>query len=87
MHHRVSVMSQGDSPAISPFTSWKPQDSLAKEAAQEKQDKWETVEERLEVKDAKFEENQAEVAQLEMNPHQIRRSRVNPYHVWGRRHF
>ena len=50
---------------------------------QEEQDKWKTVEEKLGVKDAKFEENQTEVAQPEINPHQLRRSGVKPHKVRG----
>ena len=55
--HRISRMSQGGFPAASPFVPWKPQDFLAKEAVQEEQDKWETAEEKREVKDVEFEEN------------------------------
>ena len=68
-------MSQGGFLTALPLVQWKPQDFLEKEVVQEEQDKWETVEEKLEVKDVEFEKNQAEVARLRMNPHQ----------VWGRR--
>ena len=54
-------MSQDSFSTASPPVPWKPQGFLAEEAVQEEQDKWEIVEEKLEVKDKEFEENQVEM--------------------------
>ena len=74
-------MSQGSLSAASPFTPWKPHKFLIEKAVQEEQAKWETVEEKFEVKDAEFEENQAEMERLGMNPHQFWGCGVKPHQV------
>ena len=50
-------MSQGFFPTASSSVPWKPQNLPAKEVAPEEQEKWETVKEKLKVKDVEFEEN------------------------------